>query len=372
MRCWLEAGSKTRSSEITRKYPAVSAVSNLRDQLENMVARTRVTLPRSVFERAQTAIKELHEFAHSPQWLGELRNRLISRRQIEVFETAAPESSVLTSFDFHYDFKTDLLSLIEINTNASMFLLTAEISEGEPGTRALESLHDSFVHEWGENIPGRVAIIDDTPPAQRAYFEFLMFADLFRSWGVQTVDIYDTADLPVEEILQQHGFIYNRSTDFYLELQKSAQLWTAWHENQLKMSPHPREYLLLADKQRLIDFSEKQISPVLIPARHISSYTDPDKLWEQRKNLFFKPRALFGGKAVYRGASISTKVFREIMTKDYIVQEYRPAGEWMEQKFDLRFFVYKSDIQLVCARIYTGQVTNFSNPGGGIAAIQFY
>ncbi len=332
-------------------------------------------LPRFVFERAQVAVKEIFEYAHSPDWLRELRQKLTDPRLIAVFDMPATDSSVLMSYDFHYDFSTEQLSLIEINTNASQYLLTAELDE-RAAKRALETLRKSFFDEWSKINktiipPEWIAIVDENPTAQKTYFEFLMYKDLFRSWGVRDCSIYDINDLPVPELLIKNGFIYNRLTDFYLESPSSAKLWATWSQNQIALSTHPREYLLLADKARLVDFSLKSVSNVLIPCRHIGSFKTADEIWAERKKLFFKPRSSFGAKAVYRGSSISQKMFQEILTKDYIVQEYRPPGEWMGKKFDLRFFVYKSDIQLVCARLYSGQVTNFSNPGGGIALIEF-
>jgi len=40
-------------------------------------------------------------------------------------------------------------------------------------------------------------------------------------------------------------------------------------------------------------------------------------------------------------------------------------------KFDVRFFVYRDQIQLAVARVYQGQVTNFSSRYGGLTAIDF-
>lgn len=345
-------------------------MNDLRDHLKNMVAPTQLSLPRSVLTRAQTAIADIHTFAHSAAWLRELRSHLADSRQIAALETQAPDSSVLTSYDFHYDIANDQLSLIEINTNASMFLLAAELSDDTTREYAMQKLRASFFEEWNNRAPQMVRIIDDEPLQQKTYFEFLMYSDLFREWGADDVTICDTGELNLKILQRSTSFVYNRSTDFYFESSKALGLWQAWHSASLTVSPHPREYLLLADKQRLIDFAERKISNVLIPTRHIRSFDGPDDLWAQRKNLVFKPRTSFGGKGVFRGVSISNKTFQDIMTKDYIVQEFRPAGEWQGQKFDLRLFVYKSDIQLICARLYTGQVTNFSGPNGGIAAVQ--
>ena len=40
-----------------------------------------------------------------------------------------------------------------------------------------------------------------------------------------------------------------------------------------------------------------------------------------------------------------------------------------ELKFDLRAYVYAGRIQLLAARMYQGQTTNFRTPGGGFAPV---
>ena len=83
---------------------------------------------------------------------------------------------------------------------------------------------------------------------------------------------------------------------------------------------------------------------------------------------------------MYRGESVSRKVFERLMAEDPLIQKFRPAqrvpvddersvlANW---KFDLRFYVYEDQIQLACARIYQGQVTNFSSPMGGYTRVKF-
>jgi hypothetical protein len=68
------------------------------------------------------------------------------------------------------------------------------------------------------------------------------------------------------------------------------------------------------------------------------------------------------------------------MAEDILIQKFRPAqhvptddprsvlSHW---KFDLRFFVYADQIQMTTARIYQGQVTNFSSPMGGFTKVVF-
>jgi hypothetical protein len=194
--------------------------------------------------------------------------------------------------------------------------------------------------------------------------------------------------------LGRPDLVYNRLTDFYLEAPQHAALRHAFSEQSACLSPNPREYWLLADKQRLVDFARpgffqtagarpeelSAIEKVLIPSFEMSSFASQDEIWSERKNLFFKPKRSHGGKSVYRGESVSRKVFERLMQEDVLIQQFRPAQKvptddprsvlenW---KFDLRFFVYRQEIQMVAARIYQGQVTNFSSPLGGFTQVHF-
>ncbi len=41
----------------------------------------------------------------------------------------------------------------------------------------------------------------------------------------------------------------------------------------------------------------------------------------------------------------------------------------MDLKVDLRNYVYRGRVQLIAARLYQGQTTNFRTPGGGFAPV---
>jgi hypothetical protein len=45
------------------------------------------------------------------------------------------------------------------------------------------------------------------------------------------------------------------------------------------------------------------------------------------------------------------------------------AGEPQQFKLDLRNYAYAGKVQLVVARLYQGQTTNFRTPGGGFAPV---
>ena len=80
---------------------------------------------------------------------------------------------------------------------------------------------------------------------------------------------------------------------------------------------------------------------------------------------------------------MSRGTFQKILAGDYLVQDFVPplitqvevhsplGAELQEFKFDLRFYVYRDRIQLSCARLYQGQMTNSQTPGGGVAVIDW-
>ncbi len=66
-------------------------------------------------------------------------------------------------------------------------------------------------------------------------------------------------------------------------------------------------------------------------------------------------------------------MFEEILHGGYIAQEIAPPSEHavgeQTMKADIRCYVYNGHIQLVAARLYQGQTTNFRTPGGGFAPV---
>jgi hypothetical protein len=70
-------------------------------------------------------------------------------------------------------------------------------------------------------------------------------------------------------------------------------------------------------------------------------------------------------------------VFDEVLAGSYIAQALVPpssrtlrVGEApVELKLDLRNYVYAGHVQLIAARLWQGQTTNFRTPGGGFAPV---
>jgi hypothetical protein len=118
---------------------------------------------------------------------------------------------------------------------------------------------------------------------------------------------------------------------------------------------------------------KKSILECLIPSLHVQTLNAED-LWAQRKKYFFKPLESFGSKAAYAGRGVTKKVFEYILSNPYLAQELVPApifksDEGEEFKYDIRVYVYRDEIQLIGARLYQGQTTNFKTPRGGFAPV---
>jgi hypothetical protein len=70
-------------------------------------------------------------------------------------------------------------------------------------------------------------------------------------------------------------------------------------------------------------------------------------------------------------------VWQEILSANYVAQALvAPSERRLEVdsaetdlKLDVRAYVYGGAIQLVAARLYEGQTTNFRTPGGGFAPV---
>ena len=102
-----------------------------------------------------------------------------------------------------------------------------------------------------------------------------------------------------------------------------------------------------------------------------------ERLWRERRRLFFKPASGFGSRAAYRGDKLTRRVWQEILAGDYVAQALMPPGLRAVSdsepgtllKFDLRAYEYEGRLQSMAARVYQGQTTNFRTTGGGFAPV---
>lgn len=294
--------------------------------------------------------------------------------------------SACMSYDFHINAEGKP-ELIEINTNAAFLALGLQVYEflnqtpGMASTQAPlptdfneEALVKMFQQEallCGQELK-KLSITDDKPEEQRLFVEFLIYKEIFEKHGI-ACDITDSSEV---EKLKSADLLYNRNTDFYLENNTELR---ALFNSKLNFSPNPYEYFLLADKQRLLDWNEQ--SDIEKPSSLLPVYdlgkADKDSIWQQRKNLFIKPKNSFGSKQAYKAGSVSRKVFDEVFNKNFIAQQLSVPSEVeasfqnqdQKYKYDLRCFAYKDELQLIVARLYQGQTTNLRTPGGGFAAV---
>jgi hypothetical protein len=112
-----------------------------------------------------------------------------------------------------------------------------------------------------------------------------------------------------------------------------------------------------------------------IPHTEVVDPANAERLWRERKRLFFKPCAGYGSRAAYRGDKLTLRVWQEILAGEYVAQALVLPGqrvmarETPALKFDLRAYAYDSQVQWLAARLYQGQTTNFRTPGGGFAPV---
>ncbi|HEY6123737.1 MAG TPA: hypothetical protein VIV63_03735, partial [Steroidobacteraceae bacterium] len=75
------------------------------------------------------------------------------------------------------------------------------------------------------------------------------------------------------------------------------------------------------------------------------------------------------------GDKITRRAFGDVMHGDYIAQEFSPPGERRRGsspdcfKLDVRSYAYDGVQQMLAARLYQGQTTNFRSAGGGFAPV---
>ena len=324
------------------------------------------------------------------------------------FDPVSP--GAFMGYDFHLGAQGP--KLIEINTNAGGALLNVVLARatracctdadhmaiGTPDTATLDDVFVDMLHrEWqaqrGAAPLKTVAIVDDDPASQYLYPEFLLFEALFKRRGLEAVIADPTAltwrdgrlflgDRPID-------LVYNRLTDFSLSEPRHAALRAAYLHRAVALTPHPRAHALYADKRNLVSLSDQEFLTSLgvpeetvstlrqgVPHALIVTPENADVFWNERRRWFFKPFGGFGGRAAYRGDKLTKRVFEEIARGGYIAQERVEPAERVQShsdlppfKFDLRCYVYQNEVQLLAARLYQGQTTNFRTPGGGFAPV---
>lgn len=314
-------------------------------------------------------------------------------------------------YDFHP--RGERLGLIEINTNAGGAMLNAAMARAHraccvdnarldeaivSGAVFEAAIVDMFRAEWSgapRDRPLRtVAIVDLAPQQQYLYAEFLLFQRLFAANGIDA-QIADPSEFALRDGLlwlgeRQVDLVYNRLTDFMLAAPECDTLRQAYLAGAMVLTPHPQAHALYANKRNLALLGSaaaledlgvaREVREILlanIPFTELVGPASAERLWRDRRGLFFKPVAGYGGRAAYRGDKLTKRVWQEILAGDYIAQHVVAPGQRVSGtasnrehlKFDLRAYVYDGHVQWTAARVYQGQTTNFRTPGGGFAPV---
>ena len=371
-----------------------------------LFAGTTVFLGQACVERMAEVVAAVERVAALPAWA----ERVLAWAPATArHETRA--AGVFMGYDFHLGEAGP--QLIEINTNAGGALLNAALAQAQfacceevaailPGAHPAPTLEqdyvDMFREEWraerGAAELRRIAIVDEDPAGQFLYPEFLLFRKLFERHGIAAA-VCDPSELAFKEGELRLGgeridLVYNRLTDFGLRAPGNAALREAWQAGAAVVTPHPRAHALFADKRNLAlltdeaelaalgaDAATRDVLLAGIPRTRLVARADAEDLWAWRKQLFFKPAAGYGSKAAYRGDKLTKRVFEEILAGGYVAQALVPPSERrigteaapVDLKLDLRNYAYRGRVQLVTARLYQGQTTNFRTPGGGFAPV---
>jgi len=332
-----------------------------------------------------------------------------------VAQYAFGPSGVFMGYDFHVGAQG--VHLIEINTNAGGALLNAALARAHrsccdamamlfdipPELAQLEHRFlDMFRAEWqaqrGDAALRTVVIVDDAPESQYLAPEFRLARQLFVQHGI-TALVADPQELQWRDGALWHpdlpngmpvDLVYNRLTDFDLSAPTHTALRQAYESGSTVVTPHPQAHALYANKHNLIALSDdallaswgataadRQLLAASIPRTQTVTPDNAEALWADRRQLFFKPVAGYGGKAVYRGDKLTRRVWADIVAGGYVAQTLVPPSERMVDvdgvptrlKLDLRAYTYRGQVQLLAARTYTGQTTNMRTAGGGFSPV---
>jgi hypothetical protein len=401
----LDAGALRNALETELGHPGLADL--LRHRCPYLFSARPVFVDRRSLRRMAEVIRAVESVVALPAY----RARVLSKAPSSARLSPSGARSVFFGYDFHL--AGDELGLIEINTNAGGAMLNAVLARAQraccpaiegmvPGAasaRAFEaSLVQMFRDEWHAVDRGRplrrIAIVDQAPADQYLYPEFVLFQHLFERHGIHAV-VADPAELHWRDGALWHeagvvDLVYNRLTDFSLAAPASSAILAAYAHGAAVVTPHPQAHALYADKRNLAlltdahRLSEWGVPPDVqtvllrdIPRTEQVTGDNAERLWRDRRRLFFKPAAGFGSRAAYRGDKITKRVWEDVLAGDYVAQALMAPGRRVLDaaapnealKFDLRAYVYDGQVLWVAARLYQGQTTNFRTPGGGFAPV---
>lgn len=359
------------------------------------ISPSPVVLPRSALFEMVRVMRALFALSGLPAY-----RELVRPLVPEVARFDPGHDSIMMGYDFHVT--EDGPRLIEVNTNAGGGLIAYQAQNGFTERQGgldrfqrgfLASFHEESARHGGCSGLRQVAIIDETPKEQFLYHEMLTYAELLSRQGIAAA-VSDPAELQAgADGVTLRGapvdLIYNRHCDFYLESAEMANIRQAYLAGTVCLSPNPFVYGLLADKRRMILWSDtdtlndlglpaktRELLLTTVPRSRLLADVGNEEAWEDRKDLVFKPVNRFGSRGVLLGRKITHKRFDELPKGETLVQQLVPpsqvippgGGEAM--KVDFRLFAYRNRLLGVAARLYQGQVTNLRTPGGGYGPVR--
>lgn len=397
--------------ELERSTELVGLGAGLLGSHPHLFADTTVFIDAPTCEVLARSVCAIERVAALPGYVAQALARASANAQ-----HAFGPAGVFMGYDFHLGASGP--RLIEINTNAGGALLNAALARAHRSCCAAmdQALHlgpqasdlnatfaAMFAAEWrsqrGDASWRSVLIVDDAPLSQYLAPEFEMARAFFRAQGL-LAEIADPTELvwrdgalwhPALPVNQPVDMVYNRLTDFDLSEPAHTALRLAFEAGAVVLTPHPRAHALLAHKHNLITLSDpdrlaqwgaseadRALLQQVVPATEAVTPEKAADLWERRRQLFFKPASGFGGRAAYRGDKLTRRVWDEIVTNgQYVAQALVPPSERLvtvdgvekHLKLDLRAYTYRGQIQLLAARLYAGQTTNFRTPSGGFSPV---
>lgn len=361
-------------------------------------------------DRIRAAVAALHRTTALPDY----RKAALERAPAIARHEFGPLGAFM-GYDFHLT--ADGPRLIEINTNAGGALVHATAASAhraccspadarfgvDPDLREFDrAVVGMFLAEWsaqrGAQPLRTVAIVDDAPAGQYLAPEFSLARLLFVSHGIAAV-IADPRELQWRDGALWHpalpermpvDLVYNRLTDFDLAQPEHAALRSAYEAGAAVVTPHPRAHALHADKRNLVWLSDdaqlaawgapqddREVLRAVVPRTELVTAGNADRLWSERRRLFFKPATGYGSRGAYRGDKLTRRVWAEIAAGGFVAQALVPPservvevdGEATRLKLDVRAYAYAGHVQLLAARTYSGQTTNFRTAGGGFSPV---
>ena len=388
------------------RFGEPGSYARLRETHPNLLADSPVFISREHIESMQDVIDAIGHVVE----LETYREHVLGWAP-DIAATRGGAHGVFFGYDFHLT--NDGPRLIEVNTNAGGALLLQHVAAAQQacckevgrffgGPDEIGHIEQAFVDMFRGELHAqaqlrdlrRIAIVDEDPQTQYLSPEFELFQRMFEGHGIEAI-IAEPGDFELRngELLASGktvDLVYNRLTDFYLQTEKCATLRRAYERGVAVFTPSPRTHALYANKRNLTVLCEPEtlrdigasaevvdtLSLAVPRTIHVSG-ENADELWANRRQLFFKPVWGFGSRGTYKGAKLTKKTWSAILEADYVAQQLIEPSERLvvaddgsrSLKVDIRCYVYRGQIQLLGARLYRGQTTNFRTDGGGLAAV---